>query len=84
VREFFYGTVWKIVLNGKNSQLTTLQNFCGETNCTDGNSPIGGVVVAQPNPYGGLMLDNSGNLYGTTVVGGSGMKASGTVFALTP
>ncbi len=33
-------------------------------------------------PYGGLIFDNAGNLYGTTANGGSGQ--SGTVFELTP
>ena len=34
------------------------------------------------NPYGGLVMDSAGNLYGTTVTGGS--KSSGTVFRLAP
>ena len=34
------------------------------------------------NPFGGLIFDKSGNLYGTTTAGGSG--GAGTVFELTP
>ncbi len=40
------------------------------------------------NPYGGVIFDRSGNLYGTTVAGGSGGACAsdgcGTVFELTP
>ena len=47
---------------------TVLYNFRG---------PNDGVV-----PYGGLVLDPAGNLYGTTPYGGAG--GGGTVFELTP
>jgi len=36
------------------------------------------------NPYGGVLFDASGNLYGTTAGGGSGSSAAGTVYELTP
>jgi uncharacterized repeat protein (TIGR03803 family) len=42
-----------------------------------GSSPTDGTV-----PYGGLILDSSGNLYGTTFTGGT--FGGGTVFELTP
>jgi len=51
----------------KNGTLTLLHSFTG----TDGDYPIGG-----------LILDANGNLYGTTVYGGS--DGYGTVFKLTP
>ena len=35
-------------------------------------------------PYGSLILDPSGNLYGTTTAGGNGVYHDGTVFELTP
>lgn len=36
------------------------------------------------NPYAGLILDAAGNLYGTTLYGGSGDSFLGNVFQLTP
>jgi uncharacterized repeat protein (TIGR03803 family) len=51
--------------------LTTLYNFCSETNCADGQFP-----------YGGLVQATDGNFYGTTVTGGA--IGSGTVFEISP
>jgi len=69
------GTVFKITPAGV---LTTLYNFCTQTNCTDGK-----------NPYGGLVQASDGNFYGTTWMGGtncvSGINGGcGTVFKITP
>jgi uncharacterized repeat protein (TIGR03803 family) len=71
----YAGTVFKITPNGK---LTTLYSFCLQTNCTDGNSPAGGLIQAT-----------DGILYGTTYYGGansqgceSGGSGCGTVFSL--
>jgi len=47
-----------------------LHDFCSQNNCLDGAWPRGGVIV-----------DTAGNLYGTTVCGGS--QNSGIVFELT-
>jgi len=63
-----YGTVFKITPSGT---LTTLYNFCSQTNCTDG-----------ANPYAGLIQATNGNLYGTTYNGGA--HGGGTVFKITP
>src|ERR1022692_1853568 len=62
------GTVFKITPGGT---LTTLYNFCSQTNCTDGDPPIAGLVQAA-----------NGDLYGTT--SGGGNLGWGTVFKITP
>jgi uncharacterized repeat protein (TIGR03803 family) len=57
------GTVFKASLAGDQWQETVLYNFdCFSTG---------------KNPYGGVILDSSGNLYGTTVAGGSGGQCTG-------
>jgi uncharacterized repeat protein (TIGR03803 family) len=48
-----------------------LYNFCSQPSCSDGQFP-----------QAGLVLDDSGNLYGTTESGGT--HAEGTVFELSP
>ena len=59
------------------STLHTLHAFCAETNCADGAYPFAGVV-----------LDASGNLFGTTQAGGANASQvnldGGTAFELTP
>jgi uncharacterized repeat protein (TIGR03803 family) len=70
---FGCGTVFKITLNGT---LTTLYNFCSQTNCTDGSVPLTNLVQAA-----------NGDLYGTTYSGGVNCVSSGgcgTVFRITP
>ena len=62
-----YGTVFKITGAGA---LTTLYNFCAQTNCNDG-------IV----PEAGLVQGTDGNFYGTT--DGGGVGAFGTVFKIT-
>jgi len=61
------GTVFKITRNGA---LTTIYRFCSQTNCADGNFPVG------------LVLGKDGNFYGTTESGGAHL--GGTVFKVTP
>jgi uncharacterized repeat protein (TIGR03803 family) len=74
-----YGTVFKLTPNADGSwKESILYNFCSLTNCADGAGPIAG-----------LIFDQAGNLYGTTVIGGSGVFCSrkggcGVVFKLTP
>jgi uncharacterized repeat protein (TIGR03803 family) len=63
-----YGTVFKITAGGVES---VLHNFCQSENCMDGARPLGQLV-----------LDDSGNLYGTTILGGT--HDAGVVFKVTP
>ncbi|HZQ24852.1 MAG TPA: choice-of-anchor tandem repeat GloVer-containing protein [Terriglobales bacterium] len=60
------GTIFKITPTGT---LTTLHNFCGQTNCSDGNRPLAGLFQAT-----------DGTFYGTTQFGG--VNGDGTVFRL--
>jgi uncharacterized repeat protein (TIGR03803 family) len=69
------GTAYKLTPTGK---LTTLYNFCSQTNCTDGSNPISG-----------LIQDTDGNFYGTSSFGGTAFAmcfsiGCGTAFAMTP
>jgi uncharacterized repeat protein (TIGR03803 family) len=63
------GTVFKLSpASGGGYTETVLYNFTGGSDGED--------------PYGGLILDSAGNLYGTTVLGGT--SGYGTVFELSP
>ena len=62
------GTVFQLSHSGSGWTQHTLYTFTGGS---DGSRP-----------YGGLIMDSSGNLYGTTSTGGTG--GGGTVFELTP
>ena len=68
------GTVFQLARSGSGWTEGVLYSFTGGS---DGNSPLGGVI-----------LDGAGNLYGTTMLGGSGTCNFGTfcgvVFELTP
>lgn len=63
-----YGTVFKITPDGK---LTTLYNFCSQSNCTDGAYPVAALLLAI-----------NGNFYGTTMNGGA--AGWGSIFEITP
>ncbi|HEY3638330.1 MAG TPA: choice-of-anchor tandem repeat GloVer-containing protein [Rhizomicrobium sp.] len=60
------GTVFKVAPDGTE---TALYSFCPGATCTDGAIP-----------YGNVILDSSGNLYGTTQRGGA--NGEGTVFEI--
>ena len=62
------GSVFQITPTGS---VTTLYNFCSQPNCTDGSSPLAG-----------LMQDTNGLFYGTTQSGGAHSPGFGTVFSL--
>jgi uncharacterized repeat protein (TIGR03803 family) len=59
------GTLFKLTPAGA---LTTLYNFCSQSNCTDGASPAAQLVEAA-----------SGVIYGTTTTGGTGIGNQGTL-----
>ena len=70
-----FGTVFKITPGGK---LTTLYNFCSQSDCSDGAGPTAGLVQAT-----------NGDLYGTTSAGGvtnpsCPYGSCGTIFQITP
>jgi uncharacterized repeat protein (TIGR03803 family) len=60
------GTIFKITTAG---ELTTLYNFCSQSNCADGSAP-----------QGGLVQHTNGAFYGTTFYGGA--DGIGTIFSL--
>jgi uncharacterized repeat protein (TIGR03803 family) len=70
------GTAFKLTPKGKE---TVLHSFCVQNNCTDGAAP-----------FVGLVIDQKGNLYGTTYYGGAndhcdeGGGGCGGVFKITP
>ncbi len=61
------GTVWKQT----GSSHSTLYSFCPSTGCPDGQHPLAGVIV-----------DTSGNLYGTADFGGA--NDAGVIYKYTP
>jgi len=60
------GTVFKLDRTGN---YTVLHTFCTQLNCTDGGNSEAGVI-----------RDSSGNLYGTTTIGGPPGASGGTIF----
>jgi len=66
------GTVFELTPSAGGWDETVLYSFCPNTNCADGHTP-----------FAGLILDASGNLYGTTYTGGA-HKVDGTVYQLMP
>lgn len=65
-----YGAIYKLTPAGLGWIETVLYSFSGGA---DGFSP-----------FAGLIFDNSGDLYGTTALGGGGSDHGGTVFMLSP
>jgi uncharacterized repeat protein (TIGR03803 family) len=62
------GTVFQVAQDGAE---TILHDFCSSPGCEDGRSP-----------YGALIRDANGNLFGTTFIGG--VNGYGVVFELSP
>jgi uncharacterized repeat protein (TIGR03803 family) len=70
------GTVFELTANADKTiwTETVLYSFCAKAKCADGDTP-----------YGGVIMDKTGRLYGTTNVGGRNDGGNtGTVFMLTP
>ncbi len=65
------GVVYELVPNGGTWTESVLYNFCPQSGCPDGSQP-----------YYALALDSLGNLYGTTIAGGS--NNDGVMFELSP
>jgi uncharacterized repeat protein (TIGR03803 family) len=67
-----FGTVFELTPNADRTawSLKVLYRFCARKNCADGGRP-----------YSGLIMDQMGNLFGTT---GGGFSFPGTIFELTP
>jgi uncharacterized repeat protein (TIGR03803 family) len=76
-----FGTVFELTPNAARTKWTetVLHSFCADVGCTDGSGPVAG-----------LIMDGSGQLYGTTIFGGAKNGCSviaggcGAVFKLTP
>lgn len=67
--QYNHGTVFELSPDGSTWSYQVLHSFCAEDNCLDGDSP------RSP-----LVLDGTGNLYGTT--GAGGKKNAGIAFEL--
>jgi uncharacterized repeat protein (TIGR03803 family) len=70
------GLVFRLKHGGAHQGYKVLYDFCAEKKCTDGATPEGPVTV-----------DASGNMFGTTTVGGTGFKdashqGGGTIFEI--
>jgi uncharacterized repeat protein (TIGR03803 family) len=63
-----FGEVYQVTPEGA---LSVVYSFCAEVNCTDGELPLAGLVLAT-----------DGNLYGTTEYGG--VYGFGTLFRVSP
>lgn len=67
------GTVFELVRSASGWKHSVLHSFCSASACSDGAGPSG------------LTFDKAGNLFGTTVAGGTGCQPDGcgTVYELT-
>ena len=61
------GVLFKLVPNGTNSTYSVLYDFCSSSGCADGQEP-----------FGPLLMDSGGNIFGTTEIGGA--YGLGTVY----
>jgi hypothetical protein len=70
------GTVFELTQSGTEWKVTVLHSFCSDPSCSDGKTPLAGVIRDA----------SSGNLYGTTYLSGGCTFSGpcGTVFELQP
>jgi uncharacterized repeat protein (TIGR03803 family) len=54
------GVLFKLVPDGANSTYSVLYDFCAQAGCADGQEP-----------FGPLLMDAKGNIFGTTEIGGA-------------
>ncbi|MGB9491221.1 MAG: choice-of-anchor tandem repeat GloVer-containing protein, partial [Terriglobales bacterium] len=68
------GTIYEVTPEG---EVSVLYTFCSKTDCTDGSTP-----------YGALIIGSDGNFYGVTYAGGANITecnaGCGTLFKITP
>jgi len=68
------GTIYEVTPAG---EVTVLYTFCSQTDCKDGSTP-----------YGAMIIGSDGNLYGTTYAGGTNTTdcngGCGTLFKIAP
>src|SRR5580658_7782043 len=62
----YQGSVFELSPSNSGWVATTLHNFCSSNECADGEEPVGNVII-----------DEKGNLYGTTARGGTGFQNLG-------
>jgi len=68
------GTIYEISLRSGHYEKTEIYSFSDTSTHNDGEGP-----------FGGLVIDSAGNLYGTTINGGNRFTCNcGTVFELSP
>ncbi len=74
------GVAFKLTRGASGWTESVLYKFCQQTNCADGSQP-----------WGGLVMDHAGNLYGTTSQGGGGAlncdkfkESCGVLYELSP
>jgi uncharacterized repeat protein (TIGR03803 family) len=69
-----WGTVFRLSPSGDGAYgYDVLYSFCAQANCTDGGQPESGVVI-----------DATGDLFGTAAGSGAGVTGPGTLFKLAP
>src|SRR5438876_180945 len=81
------GNLYGTTVNGGSNGLGSVFRLAPDGTYTILYSFMGGSLDGA-NPYGSLVMDGSGNLYGTTRLGGNGGSpngpGNGTVYRLTP